>query len=149
MLILAAQSYSACRAAHFWLIFSLREHPGAFRARIRKSSILTEMMSTRVFEIYPTSRHPWISGIPRKSGVLQGSLYLSREESLGNSIFSLFWIFNKCQIRKQNRANTTQTTNNTTKTQQHQQTQLNNRRHIYIYVYIYIYIYVYIYVYIH
>jgi uncharacterized membrane protein len=36
MLILAAQSHSACRAVHFWLISSLWEHQGAFRARIRK-----------------------------------------------------------------------------------------------------------------
>jgi hypothetical protein len=79
MLILAAQSHSACRAVHFWLISSLREHQGAFRARIRKSSILTEM-GNRVFET-PLHRLPWISGIPRTRG-FQGSLYLSRDRAL-------------------------------------------------------------------
>jgi hypothetical protein len=59
ILILAVSSSSARRAVHLWPIFSLREHQRAFL------------------------------GFPRKSGVLQGSLYLSRE-SLGNSIFPLF-----------------------------------------------------------
>jgi hypothetical protein len=36
MLILACSSYSACRAVHFWLSFSLREHQGALKARISK-----------------------------------------------------------------------------------------------------------------
>jgi hypothetical protein len=51
MLIWAAQSHSACRAVPFWLLFSLREHQGALRARNPEIGILTEM-STRVFRIY-------------------------------------------------------------------------------------------------
>jgi hypothetical protein len=45
MLILACPSYSACRAEHFWLIFSLREHQGAFRARNTKKRRKTQCVS--------------------------------------------------------------------------------------------------------
>jgi hypothetical protein len=81
MLILAAQWYSACRAMHFWLILSPREHPGAFRARSSKNGEKNTIMchgqhagGVDIFLMLPP--FCWVdSGMLRKSGVLQGSLY--------------------------------------------------------------------------